>query len=319
MIDLRHLKYFIAVAEELHFRRAAERLHIAQPGLSQQVQALERQLGVELLQRSRRRVQLTFAGRTLLEEGRRVLALLERAEVLTGLAGQGEIGHLTIGVIRSATFGILPRLLHEYRGRCPAVALIVRDLVSAVQVEGLRRGEIDVGLVRTPVNTDGLIARAISRDQVAVVAPEMHPLAKLDGVPLKALAKEPLIIWPAAPRPSWADNMIAMCHHAGFEPRIAQEANDVGTALSFVAAGLGLTLVPESVMGLTWRGVIFRRVPDPAYTTKILLVHRKEALSETLKQFLAVAKDLWPQESARRNANEGAFGNAEPLVPTRRK
>jgi DNA-binding transcriptional LysR family regulator len=292
MIELRHLKYFVAVAEELHFRRAAERLHIAQPGLSQQVLALEQQLGVQLMERSRRRVQLTFAGRTLLEEGRRVLALLERAEALTGLAGRGEIGHLTIGVVRSATYKILPNLLREYRRRYPNVSLVVRDLVSAAQIECLHRGEIDVGIVRAPVNTEGLVTSTMSQDQVAIVMPDAHPLAKLKNIRLKALSLEPLIIWPATPRPSWADNMIAMCRHAGFEPRITQEASEPATALSLVAAGLGLTLVPESLTALAWKGVVFRCVPDAAYTTQLLLVHREEAVSETLRRFRAVASDF---------------------------
>jgi len=292
MIELRHLRYFIAVAEELHFRRAAERLHIAQPGLSQQVQALEEQLGVQLLERSRRRVQLTFAGTTLLEEGRRVLALLERAEALTGLAGRGEVGHLTIGVIRSATYKILPNILREYKHRYPKVKLVVRDMVSAVQIECLRRGEIEVGIVRAPVTTEGLVATTLGQDQVAIVMPDRHPLAKVKKVSLRALANEPLIIWPAAPRPSWADNMIAMCRHAGFEPQIAQEASEPATALSLVSAGLGLTLVPESLTALAWKGVVFRCVPDPAYTTQLLLVHRDEGVSETLGRFLDVASDI---------------------------
>jgi DNA-binding transcriptional LysR family regulator len=318
MIELRHLKYFIAVAEELHFRHAAERLHIAQPGLSQQVQALEQQLGVQLLERSRRRVQLTFAGKTLLEEGRRVLVLLERAEALTGLAGRGEIGHLTIGVIRSATIKILPNLLRKYKSRYPEVTLIVRDLVSAVQVDALRRGEIDVGIVRTPVNTKGLITWTIGQDQVAVFMPDGHPLARLKKVPLKALAGEPLIIWPAAPRPSWADNMIAMCRRAGFEPQIAQQANEAGTALSFVAAGLGLTLVPESLTGMTWQGVVFRRVPGLAYRTRLLLVHREGGVSETLRGLLALVSDLWPQRQNGAGNNASAPAALGKTIPSAR-
>src|SRR5512133_1148541 len=187
MIELRHLRYFVAVAEELHFGRAAQRLHIAQPGLSQQIQALESELGVSLLARTRRRVELTAAGQVFLDEGRRALAQVERAENLTRRAASGEIGRLTIGGTESATWVVLPELLRDFRRRYPNVDLAIREMPSPLQLEALRNGEIDVGFVRPPVGTDGLVARTILEERLGILLPKAHPLAKRSEIPIRVL------------------------------------------------------------------------------------------------------------------------------------
>ena len=306
VIEVRHLRYFVVLAEELHFGHAAERLHIAQPGLSQQIQALESELGVSLLTRTHRRVELTAAGRALLEEGRRALAQFERAENLSRRIGSGELGRLNIGSTESAAWDVLPTLIRKYRERYSNVDLMVVEATSAIQVDALKSGELDVGFVRTPVvNTEGLAARMIRQEGVAVLLPETHRLAQRKTIPLTALAEEPLIIHPTIQRPSWADFIISLCRSAGFEPRVAQEATRSTTAASFVAAGLGLTLMPESMKRMARSGVAYRLLADPAPRTSLLLVYRSDPVPPTVSGLLRIAQDLWPDlKNARRNAIE---------------
>lgn len=295
MIELRHFRYFVVLAEELHFGRAAQKLHIAQPGLSQQIQTLEAELGVSLLARTRRHVELTTAGRFFLQESRRILAQVQRAENLARRAGSGEIGRLTVAGTESATWDVLPELLREYRQRYSEVELVIREMTTPLQVAALHSGEIDVAFLRAPVNTEGLTAHTVRREPFAVLLPEAHPLARRAAIPLTALASEPLVVYPASPRPSWADVIIGVCRHAGFEPRVIHEASETATAVSFVAAGLGFVLVPEALKGLVRPGVLYRPLASPAPVTRLLLVHRSGEPSPTLKTFLAIAHKLWPQ------------------------
>lgn len=294
MIELRHLRYFVVLAEELHFGRAAQRLHIAQPGLSQQIKGLESALGVSLLVRSRRRVELTQAGQMLLEEGRRALAQVQRAENLSRRVGSGEIGRLTVGSTESAVWSLLPEVIREYRKRFGSVNLVVRELTTPMQIAALRDGEIDVGFLRTPVDTEGLVVRLLREEKTVVLLPQNHRLTKQRTIKLASLASEPLIIHPSMPRPSWADFMISLCRNAGFEPQISQEAIKTSTAASFVAAGLGVTLMPESLKGLARPGVACRPLSSPAPTTKLLLAHRSDLLPPTVAGFLAIAQECLP-------------------------
>jgi DNA-binding transcriptional LysR family regulator len=218
---------------------------------------------------------------------------VERAENLSRRAGSGEIGRLTIGSTESAAWDLLPELIGEYRKRYQTVDLMVREMTTPMQVEALRNGEIDVGFLRTPVNTEGLITRILREEKTVVLLPETHRLAKRRTIPLAALAGEPLIIHPSTPRPSWADFMIGLCRNAGFEPQINQEAIKTSTAASFVAAGLGLTLMPESLKGLARPGVACRPLATPAPTTQLLLAHRNGMISPTVAGLMAVAQDLF--------------------------
>jgi len=293
MIELRHLRYFVVLAEELHFGHAAERLNIAQPGLSQQIQALEANLGVSLLTRSHRRVELTHAGQMLLEEGRRALAQIERAENLSRRVGSGEIGRLNIGSTESAAWDLLPELIRAYRSRYENVSLVVREMPTPIQVAALRNGEIDIGFLRTPVNIDGLVVRTLRQEKTVILLPDTHRLTKRRSIPLRLLAGEPLIIHPSTPRPSWADFMISLCRNAGFEPQISQEAIKTSTAASFVAAGLGLTLMPESLKGLVRTGVVCRPIAPPAPKTQLLVAHRSGGIvPPTVAAFLGVAQEV---------------------------
>lgn len=292
--EIRHLRYFVAVAEELHFGRAAQRLNIAQPGLSQQIKALETELGVPLLMRTRRRVELTAAGQVFLEEGRRALTQVERAEKLARRAASGEIGRLAIGGTEAATWVVLPQLVREFRKRHPNVDLAIREMPSPAQLSALRNAEIDVGFVRPPLGTEGLVARTVLEEKLGVILPKAHPLAKRAEIPITALRDEPLVVHPARPS-GWAEFMTSICRNAGFEPLVAQEASETATAVSFVAAGLGLTIVPVSLKGLVRPGLVYRPVAKPAPTAKLLLVYRSGPIAPTLAKLLEVARSLWPE------------------------
>ncbi|WP_394831284.1 LysR substrate-binding domain-containing protein [Pendulispora rubella] len=290
MVELRHLRYFLVLAEELHFGRAARRLHIAQPGLSQQIQALERELGVELVDRSRRRMQLTAAGRTFFEEGRRGMVQLERAIDLARRAGRGEVGRLSLGAAESATYAILPSLLRAYVRRYPDVDLAVREMSSGVQLAALERGEIDIAFIRTPVEIKDFETMPLTEESMALVLPEDHPLARKRMVPLTALSNERFILHPT-PASGWTEFMYAVCRHAGFEPRISQSASETTVAVSFVAAGLGVTLVPESLSDAARRpGVVTRPVASPVPNTQLLVVYPREGLPETARAFLEIVR-----------------------------
>jgi DNA-binding transcriptional LysR family regulator len=292
-IELRHLRYFVAVAEELHFGRAAERLHVAQPGLSQQIQALERLLGVPLFDRTSRRVELTAAGAILLTEGRRLLAQTERIVDRARRAGLGEIGRLTLAAIGSATYDVIPPVVREYRRRYPEVELVLREMSTPAQVQALRTGEVDVGFLRLPVDTHDLIASVVREEGMYLMVPEAHPLAARAEVPLAALAGEPMILFPSAPRPSWADSVIAACRGAGIEPTVAQEAIESATVVSFVAAGVGVALVPQGLRVLVRPGVVCIPVSN-APTTQLAVVRRRDGAAGTVDGVLGVVRELWP-------------------------
>lgn len=294
MVTIRQLECFIAVAEELHFRRAAERLRLAQPGLTRQIQALERQLGVRLLERSQRRVQLTAAGAALLEEGRRAVEQLRQAVEIARRTGRGELGRLTIASIGSAIHDVLPELLREFGARHPAVEVTLREMSTPMQAEAIRRGEVDLGFLRLPADTSGLVERTVRVESMAVMVPREHPLARLERIPLTALGEEPMIVFPAAPRPSWADIVIDACRQAGFEPRIVQQAIESAAVVSFVAAGIGIAVVPEGLRVLVRPEVAYRMVMPPAPTTRLALVRRPGEVAPAARGFLEILDERWP-------------------------
>jgi LysR family transcriptional regulator, benzoate and cis,cis-muconate-responsive activator of ben and cat genes len=291
--ELRLVRYFVAVAEELHFGRAAARLRMAQPGLSQQIKALERLLGVRLLERTSRQVRLTPAGSLLLTEGQRLLAETARVVDRVRRTGRGEIGRVTVAAIGSATYDVVPRLLRAQRRRWPDVEVVLREMSTPAQVQALRAGEVDVGFLRLPADTTGLVTHTVREDRMALMLPDAHPLARRTRIQLRALAREPLILFPAAPRPSWADTVIAACREAGFEPIVAQEAMESATVVSFVAAGIGIAVVPEGLKVLARPGVVFRFLAPPAPVTRLAAVHRAGTLPPVVEALVALVRELW--------------------------
>ena len=291
-MELRHLRYFLAVAEELHFGRAAEKLHIAQPPLSQQIQQLERELGFPLFLRANRRVTLTAGGTVFLHDIRHSLASIEQAVQAARRADQGETGTLAVGFSTSATFEVLPALLSAFRARRPEVALSLYELNAAEQKRALLDRRLDVGLARPSIPDDGLTVEAVLREPLIAALPETHPLARQDSLTLADLSDEPFVLSPENPRPSYADMVKTLCAGAGFVPRVVQEAREMPTLLSLVAAGLGVTLTPASARNLRRAGLVYRPLRDPEAVTELTVAYRRADPSPTLSGFLGVVRDF---------------------------
>jgi DNA-binding transcriptional LysR family regulator len=287
-MELRHLRYAVAVADELHFARAAARLHISQPPLSQQIRALEDEIGVQLFERTSRRVRLTDAGAAFIAEARRTLASADRATDAARRAARGETGRLAIGYVSSASYELLPAILRGFRRITPDAVLVLEEMSSAEQSRALAAGTLDLGFVRRPPPVERhLAATLVLRESIVLAVPRDHPLARRRAVPLRQLSREAFIIYPVRPRPSWADAALELCRAAGFEPRIVHEALEMVSALSLVAAGIGVALVPAAVRAVRRPGVVFRPLA-PAPSTEVLLVRRDEPPAGLIARFLEV-------------------------------
>jgi DNA-binding transcriptional LysR family regulator len=292
-MELRHLRYFIALAEELHFGRAAEKLCIAQPPLSQQIQQLEREIGFKLFARSSRKVELTPAGRVYLDEVRATMAALEKAVFNGRRVERGEIGRLAIGFVGTATYAILPESLRRYRSIYPEVDLTLRELVSARQVQALREHRIQVGFAR-PAITDSpdIVCESVATEPFVAALPENHRLAKRSGIPLAALSTEEFVLFPRTPKPSYGDLIFDICEAVGFRPNVTQETAEIQTAVSLVAGGMGVTLVPASASNVYRHGVVFVPILEPVPSSVLTVVYRSDDESPTLKAFLNIVRAI---------------------------
>ena len=291
MMEIRHLRYFVAVAEELHFGRAAQRLGMAQPPLSQQIRRLEQELGVQLLQRTKRRVQLTEPGRAFLDEARKVIAQVGTAVAVAQRAGRGEVGRLAIGFLGAATFSLLPTILKVFRQRFPEVEIELHELKTSELVQALHQGRIHVGLLRMPVNDELLSVEPILQEKLVVALPEHHPLAEKPCVAFRDLAGEAFLLPPRQLAAGFYEQLVDLSQQAGFSLRIGAEASQLQTILNLVAAGMGITVVPESVMQMGGRGVVFKRLPEPAPTMEIAVAWRRDDPSQVLQAFLEVVRE----------------------------
>ncbi len=285
-MELRHLRYFVAVAEELHFGRAAEKLFIAQPPLSQQIQQLERELGVMLFARTSRRVQLTPAGEVFLEEARRTLSGLERGADAARRAARGETGWLGIGFAASATYDLLPTVLHDFRAAYPEVQLSLRELNAAEQALALRDKSIHVGLARPAIEGANLVTHAVWEEPFLAALPAAHQRVGEREIKLASLASEPFVSFPEAPAPSYAQAVRIACEEAGFTPRVVQEVREMQTAIGLVVAGIGITLLPASVSHLHRNGLVYLPLREPAPHTALAVVSRRDDPSPALANFL---------------------------------
>jgi len=292
VMELRHLRYFLAVAEELHFGRAAARLHIAQPPLSQQIRQLERELGFDLFLRTNRRVRLTDAGRAFRAEAQALLDGLGRATAAAGRVARGESGALAVGFVASATYALLPALYRRFHERYGDVALTLAEMSTAEQVEALRAGRIQLGLARPPVGDETLALEPLADEPLVVALPARHRLAPRRALALRTLAAEPFVLFPSHPRPGWIDVVQGACRGAGFRPAVAQEVLELSTAVTLVAAGIGVTLVPASAQALRLPGVVYRPLRPPAPTTRLLALRRADDRSAVVERFLEVAREV---------------------------
>jgi|SRR5687768_11005782 len=295
-IELRHLRYFVAVAEELHFGRAAARIGIAQPPLSQQIQRLERILGYPLFTR-KPRVALTEAGLTFLGAAKRVLSQVETGVEDARRAGRGEIGPLSVGFVASAMLTSAPDILRTYRERNPEVLLRLVALSPQEELESILDGTLDVAFVRERRPDDLLVYEAAVREPFMALLPPGHRLAAMEKVPAGALADEPFVHFAREVAPSLYDQVIELCRRAGFLPKVAQEVREWLTHISLVQAGLGVALVPESVQKLRWGGVEYRPL-DSSSETMIDICYRRDEASPTLSGFLGVARELMQQSKS---------------------
>jgi DNA-binding transcriptional LysR family regulator len=292
-MELRHLRYFVAVAEELHFSRAAERLHIAQPPLSQQIRRLEDELGVRLFERTRRRVLLTDAGRMVLEEARRTLAQAARVVNVARRSAEGAAGFLRIGFSSSAPYTTLPAILRRFRAQFPDVKLSLFERSSEEQVELLAADAIDAAFVRRPVENApaSLIVKTILREPLVLALPQSHRLRRRRAVEVRALADESFILFPRHAAPGLYDQIAAMCRRAGFQPTVAQEAVQMQTIVSLVSAGLGVAIVPASIRKLHRERVAYRELIPAGAMTEMAVAYDRGNRSRVLQSFLRVAAE----------------------------
>jgi DNA-binding transcriptional LysR family regulator len=257
-MELRTLRYFVTLAEELHFGRAAQRLAITQPPLSLSIRGLEEELGVRLFARTRRQVALTYAGATFLEQARDILARAGAAVDLARAADRGAVGRLDIGFMSASIYTLLPPVLREFAASHPGVRLELRELTLPQQATALRRRDIHVGFVRPPVTDAELIAEPLLDEPLVVALPSGHPLAALRRIAARRLAGERFVMFQRIPGLVLHDLVLGFCLQEGFTPNVTQEASQTHAVVGLVSAGIGVALVPASAQEIRLR-VEFRR------------------------------------------------------------
>ncbi|HCI78391.1 MAG TPA: LysR family transcriptional regulator [Ktedonobacter sp.] len=291
-MEIRHLRYFVAVAEELHFGRAALKLHIAQPPLSMQIRQLENELGVSLFHRTSHQVLLTEAGKAFLDETRAILAQLEEACRTTQRIGRGEVGYLRLGFIDSAVYEVLPVLLQQYRTRYPEVEMMLRQMSSKEQIDALCHNQLDLGILRPPLPDESLEAFTIRQEPFVVVLPLSHPLAQQKDISLSELKEEPFILFTQQIKTDFVEQVRRLCQQAGFEPQVVQDVQEMQTLIGLVSAGFGVSLVVASTHNLLSRGVAYRPIRDATEDAELILAWRRHDTKETLQAFLHTAKNV---------------------------
>ena len=289
-MELRHLRYFLAVADTLNFSRAAARLNMAQPPLSQQIQVLEKELGVTLFERSRRPLQLTYAGKAFLPEVQAVMAQVDRASRIAQQANRGEVGQLAIGFNSAAMQTVLPTILKTFREQFPLVNLTLCELDSQLQLKQLSDNQIDCGFLHSQ-QREHLHYQVLLKESLVVALPEDHPLIDQQIIDLKQLANESFILPPPTMGQSFYHQVINLCETHGFTPNIIQEARLLQTVLGLVVSGMGIALVPVSMQNLQRTGVVYRNLHH-TFELETLLVWKQDSPSPVLEHFLNVALSL---------------------------
>ena len=294
-MELRHLRYFVAVADERSFSRAAEKLGIAQPPLSQQIQSLEKELDVILFDRTKRPLQLTSAGQAFLEASRSTIANLEQSIQRTQRIHLEELNCLTIGFTSSIANGVLPNILRTFRQHYPEIKLILWEENSAFQIERLRDHQTDVVFVyqnHDLTKANDLKMMPLSQEMLVVVLPQNHPLAVQSQISLTDLANEEFIMPRTLVVSNLPEQITDLCKQAGFEPKIVQEATFMVTILGLVAGGMGISILPSSVENLQRQGVVYRPIQEETPVNQLIAVWRHADASKILEQFLSIAKTV---------------------------
>jgi DNA-binding transcriptional LysR family regulator len=299
-VELRHIEYFVAVAEELSFTRAAQRLSIAQSPVSQQVKKLERELGVDLFERTTRSVQLTDAGRIFYQDCIALLAASRQAVESAQLAGRGQLGRLNLAFTGSATYELMPLLVSAYHQRFPNVKLEIRsEMLTPPQVDGLLDGSISVGLLRPPISRAGLVLEILRHEPLVVMLPVSHPLASKVRVELADLANEMFVSYPSSPPSSVYQAANIACQQAGFTPRVVQEVAETATLVALVAAGLGVALAPASVRHLRVNGATHRPLAGHAVTVPLAIAYREGPVSPLVRGYLETTRTVFRSQQSR--------------------
>jgi DNA-binding transcriptional LysR family regulator len=271
-IDLRQLRQFVAVAEELHFRRAADRLGMSQPPLTVAIRRLEEEVAAILVERGQKTVRLTAAGAVLLDEARRLLASADAALTATRDAAAGKLGRVRLGYVGSAMYGRLPEQLSSFRREYPDVRIDLREMTTAGQVAALRAGDLDLAIVIPPLgDVGGLETIPFDTDQLAIALPSSHPLTDLAEVKIADLAGEPFVSWPRGQGRNFHDRVTQLCVDAGFSPDVRQEAHGMHAVLSLVAVETGVAIVPASMASIRPAEVAYRPIEGDAARFDLLL------------------------------------------------
>lgn len=285
-MELRHLRYFVAVANERHFGRAAKALHMAQPPLSRQIRALEEEVGLRLFDRSKHKVELTAAGASLLEHSRSVFDAVDLALREARRADRGESGRLALGYVSSVAYAGLPELLRAFRARFPGVDMTLREAPPSAQIEALKNRHLDIGFLRGPVDDDALVTRCVRKEALRAVVPSDHPLAKKSKITLAMLAREPFVFFQRQRGAAFYDLVIAMCRGAGFSPRVVAEAPHLDI-VSLVAAGFGVSVLTASLENLRREGAVFIPIVGSP-TTDLLVAWRRDDASPIVRELVSL-------------------------------
>jgi DNA-binding transcriptional LysR family regulator len=288
-MELRHLRYFSTVATELHFGRAAEKLHIAQPPLSKQIQDLEAELGFELFNRTKRSITLTPAGQAFLVGVSQIFQQLDRSIDIGRKTSRGELGQISIGFVGSATYNILPVMLQKFHDQYPQVQIELHELTTDRQLIWLHEGRIDLGLIRPPIVNQDLTSEIVFEEPLVVALPATHHLAALDTIDLVLLTTEPFILFPRQLAPGLYDPIIAICNTAGFNPVVVQECIQIQTIISLVSAKMGISIVPASTQDIQRQGVVYKPIQDATPPAALAIVWRTNDRSPTVARLLEIA------------------------------
>lgn len=293
-MELRHLRYFVAVAQELHFGRAAKGLQMAQQPLSRQIRDLEREIGVQLFYRTKRTVRLTEAGQVFLDEAQKTLQQSERAVLLAQQADRGEIGRLAIGFTGAALNSLLPKAVRSFKEQYPKIELRLERLSTNEQVEALIAGRIQVGLLHPPIENDAISLELLYKEKLIAFLPDSHSLAQEtpDAISLKTLSKELFIFYPRHIGPTLYDRIINLCQQSGFSPHVVQEVFPQQTILGLVAAGIGISLLHSSARAIAPAGVVHKRLIEPTPALELAVAWHSETSHPIRESFLQVVRRI---------------------------
>ncbi len=290
-MELRHLKYFKAVAEELHFGKAAARLNMAQPPLSLQIRQLEEEIGVPLFQRTKRNVELTDEGEVFLEKVYQIFNSLDEAVEKARMVNRGEIGEIVIGFIASAAYDILPNIMKYYKKQYPAIHVILKQLTSEEQIKCLQEGSLHIGIVSEPIECEKITHEVIRCESMVIAIQKGHPLASgSSAIDLIDFANDPFVLTGRKSNPRHYDGVINCCYQVGFSPKIVQETEEMSSVLSLVSAGIGVALVPASMQLLLANKIVYRDIKNIDYRTTTALAWESSNKSPITRAFIDLMK-----------------------------